>query len=345
MGSRIRTILIEDSVFMRKVISYIISMDADIDLVGTASNGKEGSDMAFSLKPDVIITDMVMPDYDGMYVVKSVMEHQPVPIILLSALEKSDTRIFDALEHGAFEFIDKPTNLNGEKFKDYPLLPLIKEASRTDISLLKSRQQAKQKISQPVLTGKTNYEIVVMGASTGGPAALESILTSLPKDLTVPVVIAQHMPSRFLETFALRLNEHGLLSVKLAKKGELLKGGMAYIVPGDTNTRIEFSALHKAPMITFSNEVYGEFNNPSIDCLFESVAKVYGSKSIGIILTGMGKDGTAGMAAIKNSGGMTVAQDERSSVVFGMPKSAVDAGVVKAVMPLRDIPDFIVGCL
>lgn len=344
MASPIRTLLIEDSSFMRKVIADIISADQDILLVGTASNGKEGSDMVMKLKPDVVVTDMVMPEYDGVYVVQSVMEKQPVPIILLSCLEKSNSRIFDALEYGAFDFIDKPIVLNAASIREYPLLALIKEASRTDISLLKEKQQRRKDLANNTVE-KSNYEIIVIGASTGGPGALELIINNLPKNLNVPVVIVQHMPSRFLETFALRLNEHSPLPVKLAQKSEILRGGVIYIAPGESNMCIQVSPLYEVPEIGFTNKTFEEFNNPSIDCLFESVAKIYGNKSIGVILTGMGKDGTKGLTSIKKSGGLTIAQDEQSSVVYGMPKSALDSGAVKKIMHVNDIPGFITGCL
>lgn len=341
MIQRIRTLVIEDSAFMLKVITDIICSDSEIDLVGTATNGKEGSDLALKLRPDVVVTDMMMPEYDGMYVVRSVMDNQPAPIILLSSLEKTSTRIFDALQYGAFDFIDKPLDFNADSIKHYPLLPLIKEASRTDVSLLKAKRIDKKNIHSHPFPEKLNYEIIALGASTGGPGALEAIITSLPKNLNIPVIIAQHMPSRFLETFATRLNEHSPLPVRLAKKGESLKPGIVYIASGEANTCIQPNPLHGLPSFTFSDKTFQEFNNPSIDCLFESIAKTYGKKSIGIILSGMGKDGTKGLSAIKENGGLTIAQDELSSVVFGMPKSAVDAGAVHKVLSLKDIPGFI----
>lgn len=342
MAQRIRTLVIEDSAFMLKVITDIICSDAEIDLIGTASNGKDGTDLALKLMPDVVITDMMMPEYDGMYVVRSVMDQRPVPIILLSSLEKTSSRIFDALQYGAFEFIDKPTDLNSASIRTYPLLPLIKEASRTDISLLKARQLEKQSANAHTFSDQLNYEIIALGASTGGPGALETIITSLPKNLNVPVVIAQHMPSRFLETFAVRLNEHSPLPVKLAQKGEMLKPGLIYIAPGESNTCIELNALHSKPAITFTTNTFQEFNNPSIDCLFESIARTYGEKSMAVVLTGMGKDGTKGLSEIRKKGGLTIAQDEYSSVVFGMPKAAVDANAVSKVLPLKEIAGFII---
>jgi two-component system chemotaxis response regulator CheB len=181
--------------------------------------------MALELKQDVVVTDMMMPEYDGMYVVRSVMEQRPVPIILLSSLEKTNSVIFDALQHGAFEFIDKLTILD-KVSKEYNLLNLIKEASRADVNLLKARQLTrKRKIDSVVGKKKLTYKIIAIGASTGGPGALETIVTNFPEKFTIPVVIAQHMPHRFLETFTQRLNERSNLTVKLAERGEVLAEG------------------------------------------------------------------------------------------------------------------------
>jgi two-component system chemotaxis response regulator CheB len=345
MPFRIRTLLIDDSAFMRKVISDIINTDATIELVGVAPGGLQGSEMALELKPDVVITDMVMPEYDGMYVVNSVMENRPVPIILLSSLEKTNTRIFDALQNGAFEFIDKPTDMTSFNVRDYRLLALIKEASKTDVSLLKAKQLAKKNNHSHSFGDTLNYEIIVIGASTGGPGAVESILTNLPKNLKIPVIVVQHMPSRFLETFAQRLNEHGPLPVKLARKGEPIKGGIIYIAPGDANMRIEQNLVTGLAMVNFTEKKYEEFNYPSVDCLFESVAKKYGRQAIGVILTGMGRDGTMGLKKIREAGGFTIAQDEDSSVVYGMPKVAFEQGAARQVVSLKQIPGFIVSCL
>lgn len=343
--SRIRTLLIDDSAFMRKVIGDIIKNNDELELIGTAGDGRTGSEMALSLKPDVIITDMVMPEYDGMYLVRSVMEKNPVPIILLSSLEKSNVRIFDALQQGAFEFIDKPVNLDGFQVNDYPLVDLIRQAYRTDISLLKAKQLAKRNSNTHTFSQHLNYDIVVIGASTGGPGAVEQILTNLPANFQIPVVVAQHMPARFLETFSSRLNDNCPLPVKLAHRGENVKGGIIYIASGEANMRIENNISTGVPMFTSTNQKYQEFNNPSVDCLMESVANVYGSKSIGVLLTGMGRDGMLGMEQIINRGGYTIAQDEESSVVYGMPKAAVERGVVKQTVKLREIPGFIVSCL
>ncbi len=344
MDKRIRTVLIEDSAFMRKVIGDILTSDESIELVGTAVNGKDGTELAIREKPDVIITDMVMPEYDGLYVVRSIMETQPTAVIVLSSLDKSNSRIFDALKFGAFDFIDKPTELNVKSLSDYSLLELVKHAAKTDLSLLKAKEiKVEKKVH--TFTGDAKHEIVVIGSSTGGPGAVENIIMKLPSNLSVPVVIAQHMPARFLETFTQRLNDHSPLHVKLATKGEPLQAGKIYIAPGDINCYIGRSPVDQRPIFMFTNKSYDEFNNPSVNCLFESVADVYGNRAIGVILTGMGRDGSRGLKKIHQAGGICIAQDEESSVVFGMPKAAVEENAATEVVNLSDMTQHILNKL
>lgn len=343
MGHRIRTLLIDDSAFMRQVISDIITADAGIELVGTAANGKEGMELAASLKPDVVVTDMVMPEYDGMYVVHGVMRSRPIPVILLSSLEKTNLRIFDALQSGAFDFVDKPVGLDSESLREYPLRRLIHEASQADVGCLKVKTKTAANRSNHTFTSALQYDIITIGSSTGGPGALEYILSNLPSNLRIPVVIGQHMPTRFLESFAERLNNHNHLPVTMARNGLPIKGGTVYIAPGDQNTCLS----HNGDEVVFGHSMkhYSEFNNPSINCLFASVAETYGRKSIGVILTGMGRDGVDGLKKIKDNGGYTIAQDEASCIVYGMPKAAVEQGAVRQTVTLREIPGFIISCL
>lgn len=345
LGTRIRTLLIDDSAFMRKVIGDMLRNDDTIDLLGVAPDGRAGASMALELKPDVIITDMVMPDFDGMYVVKEVMENRPVPIILLSSLEKSNVRIFDALQPGAFEFIDKLVDIDTVRSGAYPLIHLIRQAVATDITLLKARQLARRNTHAHTFATSLNYDIVVIGASTGGPGAIETIIDQLPENLELPIVIAQHMPARFLETFSSRLNDRGPLPVKLVHRGEALRPGFVYIASGEFNTKIETNLMSGQRIFTSTSRKFDEFNYPSIDCLFQSVADTYRNRCSGVVLTGMGKDGTRGLQAIRDAGGYTIAQDEQSSVVYGMPKAAKDSGAVKSVVKLNEMAGFIVSCL
>jgi two-component system, chemotaxis family, protein-glutamate methylesterase/glutaminase len=341
MPHRIRTLLIEDSAFMRIVLSDLLRRDASIQLVATAMNGLDGVIKARTLLPDVIVSDMVMPLYDGLFVVEQVMKERPVPIILLSALGRADEKIFVALENGAFDFVDKPKEkemANGFK----TLLEMVHQASMAGCV------GAKGKLSNAVtltheFRSTTNHDIVVIGASTGGPGAVEVIVCNLPINMPVPVIIAQHMPQRFIDTFAERLSRQRALQVTVARNGEPLKSNHVYLAPGIANMRVDMS--EGFARASYDENTYPEYNYPSINCLFESVAEELGHRSIGVILTGMGKDGANGLKKIRDAGGLTITQDETSSVVYGMPKAAYENGASRYQIPLSKIANFITTAL
>lgn len=344
-GQKIRTLLIEDSALMRILISDLLRAAPDIELVGAAHNGKEGLEKTLSLQPDVVISDMVMPGFDGLYAVKSIMEKRPTPIILLSSLERENTQVFEALEAGAFDFIDKPKGdiKEGIKSANYHLTDLVRAAAGSNISK-QAKGKNKKNSHFHSFHEDLQYHILVIGASTGGPGAIESILKQLPANLAIPVVIAQHMPGSFIDSFAQRLNQMCSLEVKVAEKNEVLEPGIVYLAPGHSNMKLEKNLLNGSTQVLFSSASFKEFNNPSIDCLMESVAKNYGRRSLGVILTGMGKDGALGLKAIKDAGGLTIAQDEESCVVYGMPKAAFDIGASTHIVKLKEIPGFIISC-
>ncbi|MEQ9440832.1 MAG: chemotaxis-specific protein-glutamate methyltransferase CheB [Cyclobacteriaceae bacterium] len=345
MPSRKTTaLLIEDSGLMRIILGDILRSDPEIELLGTASNGNEGVAKVKKLRPDVIITDMIMPESDGLEVVKTVMQSYPTPVILLSSLEKEHPKVFEALSAGALDFMNKDQVATLAKVKQFPLNALVKAAAEVPLDKLTNRDVRKNTHAHS-FEQQLRYDIIAIGASTGGPAAIETLLNGLPANLNIPVVIAQHMPEQFLISFAKRLNRIIPLQVKIAERSEVLCGGIVYIVPGHTNTHIIREVTTQKPMFRFTPRKYKEFNAPSIDGLFMSLAEVYQSKAIGVVLTGMGKDGTQGLAAIHRQQGYTIAQDASSSVVYGMPKSAVESGVVKEVVRLREIAGFLVSCL
>lgn len=340
-NSKIRVLLIEDSGFMRIVLSDLLRKDGSIAVVATATNGHEGIEKVRAHKPDVVITDMIMPGFDGLYVVQQLMKCMPLPIILLSSLDRTDPKIFDALNGGAFDFIDKPHE--EEVMQGYAaLISLIHEAAKADYLRLQHPQKGRN-TSVHEFEERLNYDIIVIGASTGGPSAVELVINNLPSNLAVPVVIAQHMPERFIESFAARLKETSGLHVSVLQDGERLLNHHIYFAPGKANVRIEDA--DSAPAVKYVETCYPEFNHPSIDCLFESVAEVYGDRAIGIILTGMGRDGAKGLSKIKNAGGLTIAQDAASSVVYGMPRVAYESAAASYAIPLSEIPNFIVSAL
>lgn len=342
MTGKIKVLLIEDSGFMRILLSDLLRTDKDIELMGTASNGLEGVEKVKSLKPQVVITDMVMPNYDGLYVVRTLMQENPLPIILLSSLDRTDPQIFDALKEGAFDFLDKPRDTAATK--GYArLTEMVKEASMTDFLKLRSKGRGRN-TQVHTFEAKLNYDIITIGASTGGPGAVEFVVNNLPRNLAIPVVIAQHMPERFIESFAGRLKDETGLKITVAQNGEPLLPEHIYLAPGTSNVRI-VKRNDGIPTVKFVPEQFKEFNCPSIDCLMESIGDVYGKRAVAVILTGMGKDGTIGMTKIAHAGGLTITQDEKTSVVYGMPKSAFESGAAKHQMALQEIPNFIVSAL
>lgn len=341
MSGKIKVLLIEDSGFMRILLSDLLRMEKDIELIGTASNGQEGVEKARALKPQVVITDMIMPNYDGLYVVRTIMQENPLPIILLSSLERTDPHIFDALKEGAFDFLDKPKD--AKELKGYArLTELVREASMTDF--LKLQRKTNRRNSQVhTFEARLNYDIVVIGASTGGPGAVEFVVNNMPKNLSIPVIIAQHMPERFIESFAGRLKDETGLPVTVARDGEILASNHIFLAPGTSN--IQIVRRGGSSVVRFVPDHYKEFNCPSIDCVMESVASVYGARAIGVVLTGMGKDGTVGLRKMRDAGALTVTQDEATSVVYGMPKSAFESGAAAHQMSLQEIPNFIVSAM
>lgn len=326
---------------MRILLSDMLRKDGSIEVIATAANGLEGVEKVKALKPDVVITDMVMPQFDGLYVVQQLMKDMPVAIILLSSLDRTDPKIFDALNEGAFDFIDKPKEKQIAEGA-FPLNQMVKEASMADFLKLRKRVKGRNTHIHS-FEARLNYDIIVVGASTGGPSAVELLVNNLPANLTLPVVVAQHMPERFIESFAQRLKDTTGLKVSVAREGERLLSNHIYLAPGTANMRI---ALENSSLVVqFSHDHFKEFNNPSIDCLFESVGDLYGTRAIGVILTGMGKDGAKGLERIRASGGLTIAQDEPSSVVYGMPKVAFETGAATHQIPMNEISNFIVSAL
>jgi two-component system, chemotaxis family, protein-glutamate methylesterase/glutaminase len=338
---KIRTLLIDDSGLIRILLADVLRADENIEVIATASNGLEGVEKVKALRPDVVITDMVMPKYDGLYVVQQLMKETPLPIILMSSVGRTDPKVFDALREGAFDFVEKPHSKKIAKGSE-SLLRMVHEASMTDY--LKIRQRTKERNSfDHTFESQLNYDIIAIGASTGGPSAVEMIVNNLPHNLTIPIIIAQHMPQRFIESFAARLANSIGMQVSVAQEGEALSGNHIYLAPGKTNMRIDFSGSNS--IIRYVPDHYQEFNHPSINCLFESVASMYGRRAIGVVLTGMGKDGTNGLGKIREAGGLTLSQDESSCAVYGMPRSAFESGAARYQVPLTEISNFIVSAL
>lgn len=343
---QINTLVVDDSSVMRLLIKDILEQDSNIKVIDTATNGKEALDKTRRLNPDIVVMDMVMGHYDGLYGVKQIMSAHPTPILLLSSLGNTDmTPIMEALNAGAFDYINKPAN-RSTRLRDIgqDIIRKVKQGCRVDITKLKDTKKVSENTHTHTFSDDMPYDIVVIGASTGGPTAVEKVLSKLPGNMAVPVVVTQHMPSNFVPSFAQRLNKITPLNVVVGTAGMRLQPKTVIIAPGDKNMIIRRDE-HNIPVVAFTSKNYPEYNHPSINAVMESVAEVYGKKSLGVILTGMGRDGAAGLGNIKDAGGFTIAQDEETSVVFGMPKEAIKSGKVDRTVPIQEIGSFIVSCL
>ncbi|MGZ4043238.1 MAG: chemotaxis-specific protein-glutamate methyltransferase CheB [Bacteroidia bacterium] len=340
----VKVLVADDSVFMRMLIKDILEEDKEINVIAQAKDSKEALEMCKLYKPDVILLDMTMGEYDGIYGVKKIMEHCPTPIIILSALGNTDMEtVMEALSLGAVDYLNKPANNNSNiREVGAPLIQKVKEAASIHIKP-ETKQPAIVNVNPHSFVEKLNYDIIVIGASTGGPTAVEKVITNLPGNLTIPVLVAQHMPSNFVPSFANRLDSLTPLSVSMARKDDVVAKGKILIAPGSRN--IVLRRENDKVVIDYTSRRYKDFNFPSVTGLMLSVAEVYGNRSIGVILTGMGKDGVEGMKAIREAGGYTIAQNEATCVVYGMPRAAAEDGSVMQMVPLNEIGGFLVSCL
>ena len=260
---KIRVILIEDSSLMRLVTADLLKKESSIELVAIAKDGKEGIEQVLKFQPDVLITDYLMPEYDGLHVVKELMRINPLPIIVLSALEKSTPEIFEVLKAGAYDFIEKPKR--GEilhQNERNPLIQSVLDAVSVNVNLDNLISSTTRINTNQHSFDSVNYEIIVIGASTGGPSAVESVLENLPNNLSIPVIVVQHMPEKFLISFANRLDTVTPLKVVLASEGMKIKGGHIYILPAQ-NLKIEKKSMGNC--FQLDENQYSEFNNSSVD--------------------------------------------------------------------------------
>ena len=348
MGSKIKVLIVDDSGIMRLVITDILNADPEIEVLDTAKDGKEAVEKALNKNPDVILMDMNMGEYDGLYATKNILEKKKIPIIIISAVGNTDMNpILEALKLGAFDYLNKPEK-NSSKIRDIgsDIILKIKGAVAESAN---NRNQLKASINKNTLAHtflkELNYKIIAIGSSTGGPPALETIITKLPENLPIPVVVVQHMPENFVYSFVKRLDNLTPLTVSVAERNEKLKNGQIYFAPGNHNLIIRKDILNR-PVFDYDDvNIYPDYNNPSVNALLLSIAKVYKNESISAVLTGMGRDGADGMVALKSAGAITIAQSKETCVVFGMPKAVIEKEAAKYVLGIEEIAPFIVSCL
>lgn len=350
--SKIRVLIVDDSRMIRDVLTDILKEQPDIEVVGAAADAYEARDMIRDLKPDVITLDVEMPKMNGLEFLDKLMRARPTPVVMISAFTERGSEVtFRALELGAVEFVTKP-KLNEQTPDDYGTLIAEKIRAAKSARLKPPRRTtefgvpgaaAPPVVKRPVPRGvKTSEKLIAVGASTGGTEAIREFLVGMPDDCP-GIVIVQHMPENFTRMFAERLNNLCEITVKEAEHNDPILPGHAYIAPGGKHLwvkRDEGSLIAK-----LSTEPPMSLHRPAVDFLFLSCAKFVGRDCIGVIMTGMGRDGSKGMLEMRNAGAYNLAQDEASSVIFGMPKEAIDIGAVHEVAPLARLRDRVLAKL
>jgi two-component system chemotaxis response regulator CheB len=338
--SKVRALIVDDSALMRQLLSSCLSADPEIEVVGTAADPIEARDMIKALNPDVITLDVEMPRMDGVTFLRKIMSLRPMPVVMISTLTQAGAEVtLEALEIGAVDFIAKPTKDIGTVMTELAgeLQAKVKAAARVRVRARHVEQKPAPK-PKPVVGDLSPKKIVTIGASTGGVEALKAVLIHLPANCP-PILITQHMPERFTASFAKRLNSECAMTVSEACNGDVIEQGHVYIAPGARHLELSKNAGRFVCRLTDDPPVSG--HRPSVDVLFRSAAKIAGPDIVGVILTGMGKDGSEGMVQLRQAGAITIGQDEATSLIYGMPRVAFERGAVQRQYPLHDIADAI----
>ncbi|WP_050614796.1 protein-glutamate methylesterase/protein-glutamine glutaminase [Bacillus testis] len=357
---KIKVLIVEDSAFMRKLITDFLSEDPLIEVIGIARNGLDAINKMKSMQPDVVTMDIEMPVMSGLDALAIIMKDCPVPIIMLSSVnEQSAHNTLQAMHNGAFDFIAKPSgpiSLDLHKIKEQ-LLDKIKAASKMDINLLKkssslskstdysidsySKIELNRKKVPESIRLRPLAKLVAIGTSTGGPRALQTVLGSLPKDIAAPIVIVQHMPPGFTKSLASRLDQLSEIGVKEAEQDDVLENGTAYIAPGGYHMKI-VEQNHQL-FISLTKDEARNGHRPSVDVMFESISMLRSVPVVAVVMTGMGNDGTKGLRMLKKELPVQcIAESEQTAIVFGMPKSVINAGLADTVEHVENIAKAIV---
>ncbi|HEY3346131.1 MAG TPA: chemotaxis response regulator protein-glutamate methylesterase [Nitrospirota bacterium] len=342
----VKVLVVDDSAYNRDAISAMLESSPFIVVAGTACDGEDAIEKAIKLKPDVITLDLEMPKMDGFTFLRWLMKSMPVPVIVVSS-RADDKSVIRALEFGAVDFLAKPvkhgSSLENLKFE---LVEKVKKYSRLDMDRVKSSVELLDRSTRekPAPIGWQAPEsgmadLVVIGASTGGPPAIQAILTRLPADFPAAIAVSQHMPARFTQFFAERLDKLSQLEIMEAGDGDQLLPGRVLIAPGGAHLTFQRAEGGIAAVVQDSKPA--DKYTPSVDIMMKSAAAQYGRRAMGVILTGMGNDGREGMTMIKRLGGVTLAESRDTAVIYGMPKEAIDAGVIDSVVPLDRMAEVI----
>ncbi|MBW2605034.1 MAG: chemotaxis response regulator protein-glutamate methylesterase [Deltaproteobacteria bacterium] len=346
MDTDIKVLIVDDSAVVRKVFSDELNRERGIEVIGTAPDPYVARDKIVKLKPDVVTLDIEMPRMDGLTFLKKLMKYYPLPVIIVSSLtQKGGNMAMEALSNGALEVISKPSAAYSVGDMSVQLADKIRAVAQVNV---KTRLQSNTKVdmidsvSSIEALATTTNKVIAIGASTGGTEAIKTVLTALPPN-SPGIVIVQHMPAQFTTSFAERLDSLSKISVREAKDGDSVVNGQALLAPGNYHMLMKRSGARYYVQVKKGPLVHHQ--RPAADVLFKSVAQSAGGNAVGIILTGMGADGAAGLLRMKKAGAGTIAQNEKSCVVFGMPKEAVKLGAVDRVVDIRSVAKTALGMI
>jgi two-component system chemotaxis response regulator CheB len=340
----IKVLIVDDSAVVRKVLTEELSRYDDIEIVGTAVDPYVARDKIVKLRPDVITLDLEMPRMDGLSFLSKLMKHFPLPVVVLSSLTpRNSETAMRALDLGAVEVLSKAGSAYTTQEVSSNLVRAIRGAASAKVSRLAvAAEPVEARMADESLLRQTTLKVIAIGASTGGTKAIESVLTAMPPS-TPGTLIVQHMPETFTHAFAERLNALCAMEVREARDNDHVVPGLALIAPGNRHMVLQRSGGNYVARIKDGPRVH--YQRPSVDVLFHSVARQAGRNAVGVILTGMGADGAKGLLSMRANGACTLAQDEQSCVVFGMPKEAIKLGAVDEVLPLSRVPKGILAAL
>lgn len=342
MSRMLRVLVVDDSAYIRKVVKEMLSRSPTIEVVGTARDGDEALQLVAQLQPDVVTCDLIMPGLDGVGFIERQMAIKPVPIVIVSIAAETSERVLSGLDAGAVDFVQKPTALATEKVFDIAEELIAKVTAAAGAPVGRMREAGSELPVPLTLKFQDRYSIVVIGVSTGGPHGLKSVIPRLPADFPVPVAIVLHMPMGYTEAYAKRLDEGSALAVVEAREGEQVRPGVVLIAPAGRHLVLHRDGAGKV-LTRLDVRPLDTPHRPAVDVLFQSAAEVYGERVLAVVMTGMGSDGREGAAWIKARGGTVLTEAEETCVVYGMPRSVVEAGLSDEAVPLDRLTAAIMG--
>lgn len=334
MSELVRVLVVDDSAYVRKVVTQMLLRSPFIEVVGAARDGAEALELVEELKPDVVTCDLNMPVLDGPGFVRAQMARRPLPILIISIAAESGAQVLAALDAGAIDFVQKPTALATEKLMDIAdeLVEKVKAAARAPMRARPLPAPADvATVPLPRKAGVSRVDVVVMGVSTGGPQGLKLVIPRIPADCPVPIAIVMHMPVGYTEMYARNLNELCQLTVVEASEGQPLESGTVYLA--QAGRHLSFRRVGATVVTHLDVRPLNTPHRPAVDVLFQSAAEVFDSRVLGVVMTGMGSDGRDGAAWIKARGGIVLTEAEETCVVYGMPRSVVEAGLSDGAVP------------